>query len=94
MLRGGTLPSVIARVEPAECEHNDEELRINVPCWMLQQRECDRVVLNKNLARIEIDALIRLRAIVDSGLIVAIGDCHESTTSTNADQVTDEAKDV
>lgn len=79
------MPSVIVRVEQLEGEGDAEELRINVPCWMLDEQACSRVVVDANCGRVAFDALVRLRTLVDSGLMVAKGDRHESTTTTLED---------
>jgi len=87
---------VIVRIEQHDGE-DDEELRINIPCWMLDEQACSRLIVDvrsdMNCGRVSIDALLRLRILVDSGLMVVKGDCHESTTTTSED-VASEATDA
>lgn len=61
-------PSVIARI------HND--LRIAVPCWMLDQTKCDAAVL-RDRPRFDVDALRRLRELVDLQSFISDDD-HDS----------------
>ncbi len=92
-IRRGAMPAMIVRIEPLQGEEDSEELRISVPGWMLDAEACSRVVLDANNGRIAIDVLIRLRTLVDSGLMVAKGDLHESTTTAHEDAA-DEATDA
>ena len=84
-IRRGDMPAMIVRIDPLQGEEDAEELRISVPGWMLNKEACVRVVLDANNPRIAIDALLRLRTLVDSGLMVAKGDRHESTTTAHED---------
>jgi hypothetical protein len=93
-IRQGSHPAVIVRVKPLDNEPDDEdsELRINVPCWMLDQGACANVQLSQQ-PRIDVEPLLRLRRILDqlaktsgkgsrkSGPIMAKGDRHESRNS-------------
>jgi hypothetical protein len=92
-IRRGEIPAMIVRVEPLQGEDDSEELRISIPLWMLDDATCSRIVVNANGGRIAIDALLRLRTLVDSGLMVAKGDRHESTTTVHED-VANEAADA
>jgi hypothetical protein len=88
---------VIVRVEPLddESDNEDAELRINVPCWMLDQAACANVQL-ADRPRIDVAALLRLRRLLDqlaktsgegsgkSGSMTAKGDRHEASDSTPA----------
>jgi hypothetical protein len=92
-IRRGDIPAMIVRIDPLQGEEDAEELHISIPGWMLDEEACLRVVLDANTARIAIDALLRLRTLVDSGLMVAKGDRHESTTTAHEDAA-DEATDA
>jgi len=82
VLRRGEVPSVVARIERVDRNSEDEELRINIPCWMIDEMACKTCNGQTQQGRIVIDALRRLRAVVDSGLMVVKGDCHETETTT------------
>jgi hypothetical protein len=96
-IRQGDHPAVIVRVEPLdnESDNEDSELRVNVPCWMLDRAACANVQLAER-PRIDVDALLRLRKLIDqlaktsgearaeSGSMMAKGDRHETSDSTAA----------
>lgn len=79
------MPSAIVRIEQLDKQPEDEELRISVPCWMLDEQACARVTYGTNSSRISLDALLRLRTLVDSGLMMVKGDDHESTKTADED---------
>ena len=74
---------------------DEADLRLMVPSWMLDEGCCQAVTVEKK-ARIAVDALLELRALLDSqGMlagnqdagcdsIMANGKCHESTTKTQS----------
>jgi hypothetical protein len=53
-----------AREEPAVIVQVDENLRIAIPCWMLDEACCRAMVVEKQ-PRIGIAALVQLRDLVD-----------------------------
>jgi len=55
--------SVLVRIFPAD-ELDDVELGIVVPCWMLDEAACTRVVLREK-PLISIHAILQLRTLVD-----------------------------
>ena len=87
---------VIRRLRTAEptsvIVQGEEDLRIVVPCWMLDERCCQGVVLEER-ARISVAALVQLRGVIDAqglcsggvaggfGSIVANEDNNESSTN-------------
>ncbi len=93
MLRRGNEPSVVARIERLEGNANEEELRINIPCWMLDEQACSHWVTEANSGCVSLEALSRLRALVDCGLMVVKGD-HRECTKTTRGNVASEAKDA
>jgi hypothetical protein len=76
-------------VERQPAADEEPELRIVVPCWMLDQAAC-MSILPLDQPKVEINALVRLRTLVDelaktsggqyldSGSITAKGDRHET----------------
>jgi len=85
------------REEPGVIVQGEEDLRLLIPCWMLDE-SCCRGVAVQNQPRIALEALVGLRALIDeqsmltgggdaeSDLIMANGERHESTTEhTRAD---------
>jgi hypothetical protein len=62
--RYGGDPAVLVRVEHDDKNSDDPELRVVVPCWMLDQAACSAVVV-RDTPRINIDALNHLRQLVD-----------------------------
>jgi hypothetical protein len=94
-IRQGDHPAVIVRVIPQDSqpESEDSELRINVPCWMMDSAACGKVQLSDQ-PRIDVDALCKLRRLVDqffkassnakgsSGPMMAKGDRHETRSTT------------
>ena len=86
-LRTGEPTSVIVQGE--------EDLRIVVPCWMLDECFCQGMVLEER-ARISVEALVRLRGVIDAqglcagrggegfGSLVANEDSNESSTDERA----------
>ena len=91
-VRRGDMPAMIVRIDPLQGDEDAEELHISVPSWMLDEEACARVVMDANNPRIAIHALLRLRTLVDSCLMVTKGDRHESTTTAHedaADKATD-----
>jgi hypothetical protein len=90
-----------------ESGSEDSQLRISVPCWMLDEAACVKVVVD-DVPRIEVDALVRLRRFLDqlgtasggetsiSGLMMAKGGRHEfpATTQTADADAFSEAADV
>jgi hypothetical protein len=95
-LRGGEIPSVVARVVPLpEDDEHQEPLCINVPCWMLDPAACAHIACQPS-PRIEIRALLKLRTLIDvssckpvneSGSMNAKGARHEprNANQTSAD---------
>ena len=57
-LRRSDLPTVVVRVERGKQDPNSEELRIEVPTWMLSENACAPVVVESS-ARVDVDALKR-----------------------------------
>lgn len=79
------MPSAIVRVEQLDTQSEDEELLISVPCWMLDEQACAHLTFDGNSIRISLDALLQLRTLVDSGLMMVQGDHHESTKTADED---------
>jgi hypothetical protein len=84
---------VVVKIEPlAASDGKQEQLSINVPCWMLDQAACARVQCEQS-PRIEVNALLKLRTLldqfdmpscepeVDSGSMKSKGDRHERRKS-------------
>lgn len=81
------------REEPGVIVQDEADLRLMVPCWMLDDGCCQAVTVEKK-ARISVDALSELRALLDSQGILAgnqdavcdsimdNGKGHESTAKT------------
>jgi hypothetical protein len=96
-IRNGDQPAVIVLVEPLETDAEDEEsqLRISVPCWMLDEAACASIV-SRDVPRIDGDALVSLQGLLDqlgmpsgqphaeSGSMMAKGDRHETPETTGA----------
>ena len=59
-----------AREEPAVIVEIDEDLRIAVPCWMLDALCCRSMVIEEQ-PRISIDALVQLRDLIDRQALLA-----------------------
>jgi len=88
------------REAPGVIVQDEADLRLMVPCWMLDEGCCQAVTVEKK-PRISVDALFELRALLDSqGMlagkrdsecdsIMANGKCHESTTK---NQSTDDCR--
>lgn len=57
---------MIVRIEPLadDSDGGDSQLRINVPCWMLDEAACASVV-HVDVPRIAVDALVRVRTFLD-----------------------------
>jgi hypothetical protein len=55
---------VNARDEAIASDANARELKIAVPCWMLDELACSAVLVQKTPA-LQIEALLRLRILVD-----------------------------
>jgi hypothetical protein len=87
--RHGGEAAVLVQVDHREEDRSDPELRISVPVWMLDQAACWTVVA-RDLPRIDVNALVHLRTLVDglaksagqdtdaSGSMMAKGDRHET----------------
>ena len=77
--------------EPGVIVQSEEDLRLMIPCWMLDEICCQAVVVEKQ-SRIAVEALVGLRALIDGqsmltggqgakcDSIMANGERHESTT--------------
>ena len=77
-LRRGETSSVIVRIEPLEQdERSEEQLCINVPCWMLDPIACARIVCEQK-AQIEFKALLSLRTLLDHLDLVPCKSCGKS----------------
>ena len=77
--------------EPGVIVQSEEDLRLMIPCWMLDEICCQAVVVEKQ-SRIAVEALVWLRTLIDGqsmltggqgtkcDSIMANGERHESTT--------------
>lgn len=89
-------PAVLVRIEPDESDPPDAaELRIVVPCWMLDETVCSMIEVREK-PQIQLRALVQLRELIDqlimpavqapdeSGFMEAKGDRHETRNETQA----------
>jgi hypothetical protein len=109
-IRLGNQPAVIVRLDSINDESDvaDSPLRVNVPCWMLDQVACASIVTSE-VPRISIAALMQLRKYLDqmgnmssqveleSVSMMAKGDRHETDATAQAahpEQIASQATDI
>jgi len=84
----GDVPAVLVRVDVnahddaiASVDVTGRELKIVVPCWMLDEAACSLVVVREK-PLLEFQALLRLRRLVDQ-LATAVGECDPGSHGSN-----------
>lgn len=79
------VPAVLVQVVNARDDVDDanaRELKIAVPCWMLDQTACSVVVVQEK-PRLRIEALLQLRGLVDR-LVSAVAERQPESHGSNA----------
>lgn len=61
-----------AREEPAVIVQGPQDLRVAIPCWMLDD-ECCRIVVVEEQPRIVVEALMAVGALVEEQALIAVG---------------------